>query len=52
MHGAGYDEEGRIHVEDMLTHQFLLKDYRKMVAVNINKNVSKAMKTAIRFEML
>jgi threonine dehydrogenase-like Zn-dependent dehydrogenase len=43
-------EEGRIQVADMLTHQFPLEDYRKMIEVNINKNTSKAMKTAIRFE--
>jgi threonine dehydrogenase-like Zn-dependent dehydrogenase len=43
--------EGRIRVEDMLTHKFLLKDYRKIIEVNINKNVSRAMKTAISFKM-
>ena len=44
-------EEGKIQVEDMLTHKFLLKDYRKMIEANINKNVSRAMKTAISFKM-
>ena len=44
--------KGRIRVEEMLTHKFLLKDYRKMIEANINKNVSKAMKTAISFEDL
>jgi threonine dehydrogenase-like Zn-dependent dehydrogenase len=42
-------ENGRIQVEDMLTHKFLLKDYRNMIAANMNKNVSKAMKTAVSF---
>jgi len=42
--------QGRIEVGDMLTHQFPLTDYRKMIEVNIHKNTSKAMKTAIRFE--
>ncbi|MBW1782610.1 MAG: hypothetical protein JRL30_17930 [Deltaproteobacteria bacterium] len=45
-------KDGRIEVEDMLTHTFHLEDYREMIAVNINKNTSKAMKTAMRFEAL
>jgi (R,R)-butanediol dehydrogenase/meso-butanediol dehydrogenase/diacetyl reductase len=44
--------EGRIEVEDMLTHKFSLKNYLKMIEVNINKSISKAMKTAVSFEAL
>ena len=44
--------EGRIRVDDMLTHKFRLKDYRKMIEANINKDASKAIKTAISFEGL
>lgn len=41
---------GRIHVDDMLTHKFPLRDYRKMIAVNRDKTAHKAIKTAVSFE--
>jgi (R,R)-butanediol dehydrogenase / meso-butanediol dehydrogenase / diacetyl reductase len=42
--------EGKIRLEDMLTHTFPLQDYRKMIQVNLNKDASRAIKTAVRFE--
>ncbi len=41
--------EGKIRVEDMLTHFFPLQDYRKMIAVNMHKTANRAIKTAVRF---
>ncbi|MRR17421.1 MAG: alcohol dehydrogenase [Deltaproteobacteria bacterium] len=41
---------GKITVEDMLTHKFPLAQYREMIEVNVNKEASQAMKTAISFE--
>lgn len=43
-------EEGKIQVEDMLTHKFPLEDYRKMIEVNVNKTAGRAIKTAVCFE--
>ncbi|MBW2168617.1 MAG: alcohol dehydrogenase, partial [Deltaproteobacteria bacterium] len=42
--------EGKIQVEDMLTHKFPLEDYRKMIKVNVNKTAGRAIKTAVSFE--
>ncbi|MCJ7686147.1 MAG: hypothetical protein MUO68_17830, partial [Desulfobacteraceae bacterium] len=42
--------EGKIQVEDMLTHKFRLEDYRKMIEVNMTKTANKAIKTAVSFE--
>ena len=42
--------EGKIQVEDMLTHRFPLQDYRKMIEVNMTKTVNRAIKTAVTFE--
>lgn len=42
--------EGRIQLEDMLTHTFPLKDYRRMVEINMDKTTHRAIKTAVRFE--
>jgi (R,R)-butanediol dehydrogenase/meso-butanediol dehydrogenase/diacetyl reductase len=42
--------EGKIQVEDMLTHTFPLEDYRKMVEMNMDKATYRAIKTAVRFE--
>jgi (R,R)-butanediol dehydrogenase/meso-butanediol dehydrogenase/diacetyl reductase len=42
--------EGKIQVEDMLTHTFPLEDYRKMVEINMDKPTYRAIKTAVRFE--
>jgi (R,R)-butanediol dehydrogenase/meso-butanediol dehydrogenase/diacetyl reductase len=42
--------EGRIHVEDMLTHKFPLEEYPKLIEVNVNKTAARAIKTAVSFE--
>jgi (R,R)-butanediol dehydrogenase/meso-butanediol dehydrogenase/diacetyl reductase len=42
--------EGRVHVEDMLTHTFPLKDYQRMVEINMDKTAHRAIKTAVRFD--
>ena len=42
--------DNKIQVEDMLTHKFPLKDYRKMIEVNMNKTANRAIKTAVTFE--
>lgn len=41
--------EGKIQVEDMLTHTFPIEDYRRMIEVNTNKNAHRAIKTAVSF---
>ncbi len=41
---------GKIHVADMLTHKFPLRDYRKMIEINRNKAAHNAIKTAVSFE--
>jgi (R,R)-butanediol dehydrogenase/meso-butanediol dehydrogenase/diacetyl reductase len=42
--------EGKIRVEDMLTHTFPLEDYQRMVEMNMDKTTHRAIKTAVRFE--
>ncbi|RJQ67050.1 MAG: alcohol dehydrogenase [Desulfobacteraceae bacterium] len=40
---------GKVRTADMLTHQFAIEDYRKMIEVNLFKSRYRAMKTAISF---
>jgi (R,R)-butanediol dehydrogenase / meso-butanediol dehydrogenase / diacetyl reductase len=40
----------KIQVDDMLTHKFPLEKYREMIEVNLSKEASRAMKTAVSFE--
>lgn len=40
----------KIQVEDMLTHKFPLEKYRELIEVNVNKDVNRAMKTAVSFD--
>lgn len=39
----------KVRVDDMLTHQFRIGEYREMLEVNMNKARHKAMKTAVSF---
>ncbi len=41
---------GKVRAEDMLTHEFDLSDYRRMIDVNLAKTRHRAMKTAVCFE--
>jgi (R,R)-butanediol dehydrogenase / meso-butanediol dehydrogenase / diacetyl reductase len=40
----------KIRVDDMLTHKFPLEKYREMIDVNLRKDASRAIKTAVSFE--
>jgi len=40
---------GKVRAEEMLTHEFAIEDFRKMIDVNLSKSRHRAMKTAIRF---
>jgi len=40
----------KTQVDDMLTHKFPLEKYRELIDVNVNKDVNRAMKTAVSFE--
>lgn len=42
-------KNGKIQVEDMLTHTFEIDEYRELIAVNMKKGAFRAIKTAIRF---
>jgi threonine dehydrogenase-like Zn-dependent dehydrogenase len=42
-------QEGKIFVEDMLTHTFPIERYQDMIEVNLHKGKNRAMKTAVRF---
>jgi len=41
---------GKIRLDDMLTHKFPLEKYREMIEVNLSKETNRAMKTAFSFE--
>ncbi|MGD2269672.1 MAG: alcohol dehydrogenase catalytic domain-containing protein [Desulfobacterales bacterium] len=41
--------EGKINLNDMLTHRFYLENFREMIEVNLDKNKHKAVKTAVSF---
>ncbi len=42
-------KDGRVFVEDMLTHKFPIERYQDMIEVNLSKGKNRAMKTAIKF---
>jgi threonine dehydrogenase-like Zn-dependent dehydrogenase len=42
-------KEGKVRVEDMLTHTFPIEDYRALIAVHMAKSRHRAIKTAVRF---
>ena len=41
--------EGRINPEILVTHKFELKDYRRMIQVNMKKGKHHALKTVVSF---
>jgi threonine dehydrogenase-like Zn-dependent dehydrogenase len=42
-------KDGRVFVQDMLTHTFPIERYQDMIEVNLSKGKNRAMKTAIKF---
>ncbi len=42
-------KEGQIKTDTLVTHKFKLTDYRRMIAVNLNKGRHQAMKTVVSF---
>lgn len=42
-------ENGRVQVEDMLTHSFPIDRYRDLIEVSMSKGAHRAIKTAVRF---
>ncbi len=42
-------KDGKVFVEDMLTHKFPIEKYQDMIEVNLSKGKNRAMKTAIKF---
>jgi threonine dehydrogenase-like Zn-dependent dehydrogenase len=42
-------QEGKVRLDDMVTHRFRLEEYGKMIEVNRNKTVHRAIKTAVSF---
>jgi len=45
-------QQRQIKAESLVTHQFRLDDYCRMIAVNMNKGKEKAMKTIVAFHEL
>ena len=41
--------EGKVHLDEMITRRFRLEEYGKMIEVNRNKAVNRAVKTAVSF---
>jgi threonine dehydrogenase-like Zn-dependent dehydrogenase len=41
--------DGKVSVEEMLTHVFPIEKYRDLIEVNLDKAKNRAMKTAVRF---
>lgn len=41
--------EGKVNLEGMVSHAFALKDYEKMIEINLNKEKNKAVKTVVSF---
>jgi threonine dehydrogenase-like Zn-dependent dehydrogenase len=41
--------EGKINLNDMITHRFSLENFKEMIGVNLDKNKHKAVKTAVSF---
>ncbi|UCG82301.1 MAG: alcohol dehydrogenase catalytic domain-containing protein [Dehalococcoidia bacterium] len=44
-----YVTQKRVNVESMVTHTFALKDYKRMIEVNLNKPQHRAVKTVVAF---
>jgi threonine dehydrogenase-like Zn-dependent dehydrogenase len=44
-------KEGKIRVENLVTHRFPLEDYEQMIEVNLNKGKNRAMKTVMAFQV-
>jgi threonine dehydrogenase-like Zn-dependent dehydrogenase len=44
-----YVKQGKVDLESMVTHEFSLEDYRRMIEVNLNKPRHKAVKTIVSF---
>lgn len=44
-----YVAQKRVDLESMVTHTFSLKDYKRMIEVNLNKPEQKAVKTVVTF---
>lgn len=42
-------QEGKVNLEGMVSHAFALKDYDKMIEINLNKEKNKAVKTVVSF---
>ncbi len=42
-------KEGRVQVQDMLTHSFPMERYRDLIEVSMHKGAHRAIKTAVRF---
>ena len=45
----GLMKKGKIRAEMLVTHEFGLEDYKRMIEVNLNKQKYKAMKTMVTF---
>ena len=43
-------KQNRIQAEALVTYKFRLEDYRRMIAVNMNKGRHKAIKTIVAFQ--
>ncbi|MFZ2630205.1 MAG: alcohol dehydrogenase catalytic domain-containing protein [Desulfosalsimonadaceae bacterium] len=41
--------QGKIRVENLVTHRFPIEDYEQMIEVNLNKGKNRAMKTVMAF---
>jgi (R,R)-butanediol dehydrogenase/meso-butanediol dehydrogenase/diacetyl reductase len=42
-------KENKIQTDSLVTHKFALKEYRRMIAVNMNKEMHRAVKTLVSF---
>ena len=42
--------QGRVRLEEMVTHRFALKDFEKMIETNLNKGRHQAVKTVVAFD--
>jgi len=42
-------KEGKVKLDEMVTHEFPLPEYKRMIEVNMNKGKNKAMKTMVSF---
>lgn len=42
--------QGKIRVENLVTHRFPIEDYEQMIEVNLNKGKRRAMKTVMAFQ--